>query len=64
MKRERLVIYPKDIQLITGKDLRSAQRLLRIIKKAYGKNYNQFLTIDEFCEFSGFSRQAIDQYFT
>lgn len=62
MKRDRLVIYPKDIQLITGRGERYAQRLVRIMKERLGKEKHQFITIDEFCEFAGLERKDLDQY--
>jgi len=62
MKRDRLVIYPKDIQVITGRGIRYAQRMLRAIRKRLGKQENQLVTIDEFCEFSGLSRKDLEPY--
>lgn len=62
MKRNRLVIYPKDIQRVTGRGLRYAQRIIRAIKKHLGKKKHQFVTCDEFCEFSGISREELEEY--
>ena len=62
MKRDRLVIYPKDVQVITGRGIRYAQRMLRVIRKARGKQENHLVTVDEFCEFSGLSRKDLDAY--
>jgi hypothetical protein len=62
MKRNRLVLYPKDVQLITGRGLRYAQRILRIIRKKYGKTQDQFVTVEEFCEVSGLTPRQIEAY--
>ena len=62
MKRTRLVIYPQDIQLITGRSERHAQRILKNIKKRLGKEKHQFVTYQEFCEFSGLSGEELERY--
>ena len=50
---KRLCIYPKDVQVITGKSSRHSRYLVHIIKKSFGKQEHQFLTINEFCKFTG-----------
>jgi hypothetical protein len=37
MVRNKLIIYPKDIQLITGRSERYAQNIITAIKKRLGK---------------------------
>jgi hypothetical protein len=59
MKGDRLTIYPKDVQNITGRGLRYAQRMIRVIKRAYGKSKDQFVSINEFCEFSGLTPDEV-----
>lgn len=49
----RICIYPKDIQLITGKSYSQSNRLMKKIKKELNKGDDQFLTIDEFCTYTG-----------
>lgn len=53
MATQRLVIYPKDIVLITGKSERYCRYLIKHIKAHYGKESHQSLTIREFCEYMG-----------
>ncbi len=55
MKKDmnRICIYPKDIQLITGKSYSQSNRLIKKIKKELNKGDDQFLTIDEFCTYTG-----------
>lgn len=62
MKDHGLVIYPKDIQRVTGRGEGHARRILRMIKKKLGKERHQFVTYDEFCEFSGLRKEDIDKY--
>jgi hypothetical protein len=59
MKTIRLVIFAKDIQRITGRGERHARGLIRKVKQAYGKDAHQFLTIDEFCDYSGLKKEDI-----
>lgn len=61
MNRNRIIIYAKDVQRITGRSLRAAQRLLQIIRKALGKHQDQFVTVDEFCEFTGLTRDDLEE---
>jgi hypothetical protein len=62
MKRNRLVIYPKDIQLVTGRSESYARTILRTIKKRLGKDKHQFVTYQEFSEFSGLSLQELEEH--
>ena len=62
MKLERVIIYPQDIQRITGRSERYAQRMLRVIKKRLGKKKHQLVTFEEFCEFSGLSVDELEKY--
>jgi ribosomal silencing factor RsfS len=50
---ERICIYPKDIQIITGKSERQARNILDKIKKTLDKQKHQSITIDEFCVYQG-----------
>jgi len=62
MKLERICIYPKDIQRITGKSERYGRKLLSEIKAHYKKKAHQFVTISEFCEYTGLNLEDISQY--
>lgn len=61
MKKDinRVCIYPKDIQMITGKSYRQSTRLIQKIKKELNKHENQFLTIDEFCTYAGIKYEQV-----
>lgn len=57
--QKRMCIYPKDVQRITGKSYRYSRLLLISIKKHFHKEMHQFVTIEEFCEYTGLSTQLV-----
>ena len=61
-KFSRLVIYAKDVMLITGKGRTAGRELFRTILKAFDKKPGQFLTIWEFSEYSGIDVQTLWEY--
>ena len=62
MAKKRCVIYPKDVQLITGKSERYGQDLLHKIREHYNKKPHQFVTIEEFSTFSGIPAKNLEDY--
>jgi hypothetical protein len=61
MAMDRLTIYPKDIQRITGKSDRYGRLLLRKIKIHFNKQDHQFVTIEEFCTYTGLKEEVVNQ---
>ena len=61
MKSEtvRLCIYPKDVQRITGKSERYSRILLQKIKGKYEKEVHQFVTVEEFCLYTGLKKEQV-----
>lgn len=61
MKTEtiRLCIYPKDIQRITGKSYRQSIRVLQKIRKDLNKLDNEFVSIDEFCQYTSLKMEQV-----
>jgi hypothetical protein len=55
----RVVIYPKDIQLLTGKSYRHALYLNQEIRIYFKKKPHQLLTIYEFSEYTGIGIEII-----
>lgn len=51
----RLCIYPKDVQVITGRSERWGRILLKKIKEQFSKQEHQFVTVEEFCKYTGLS---------
>ena len=62
MRIVRACIYPKDIQRITGRSERYGRKLLNDIKAHFGKKSYQFITAEEFAEYSGIDQQIVDEY--
>lgn len=62
MSIKRACIYPKDIQRITGKSERYCRKLLNNAKLFFDKEPYQFITIDEFAEYSGIKEIIIKKY--
>lgn len=50
----RICIYPKDVQMVTGKSERYGRSIIKKIKDNLNKEAHQLVTIDEFCDFMGF----------
>ncbi len=50
---QRVVVQIKDIQNLTGKSRQYAGQVLIVIKTLLGKSRHQYITVTEFCEFTG-----------
>jgi hypothetical protein len=59
LEQKRVCIYPKDVQRITGKSYRTARLLLLSIKKHLNKQEHQFITIEEFCTYTGLKIELV-----
>lgn len=55
----RLCIYPKDVMRITGKSERYSRTLLNKIKASLGKEEHQFISIKDFCKFTGLDEECV-----
>ena len=60
LEQKRVVIYPKDVQRITGKSYRTSRLLLIDIKKHFNKEEYQFITIEEFCQYTGLKIELVN----
>jgi hypothetical protein len=58
---DRLCIYPKDIQIVTGRSERYGRNLIKKIKEAFSKENHQVVTIDEFCTYMGLDSATVKQ---
>ncbi|MFP5040497.1 hypothetical protein [Parasediminibacterium sp. JCM 36343] len=56
---ERICIYPKDIQIITGKSQRYGRLIIQKIKEKHEKNKNQLVTVQEFCNYTGLNQDDV-----
>lgn len=50
---DRICIYPKDVQIITGKSERWGRDIIKKIKVKFSKENHQLVTIEEFCNYTG-----------
>jgi predicted site-specific integrase-resolvase len=62
MEVKRICIYPKDVQLITGKSERYGRMLLARIKTHYQKQDHQFVSVDEFCQYTGLKAEQVHPF--
>ncbi|RRJ88058.1 hypothetical protein EG849_14950 [Flavobacterium macacae] len=58
----RACIYPKDIQNITGKSYKQSRLYLNRIKAHLGRQPAQWVSIEEFCEYSGLKPEHVSQF--
>jgi len=56
---ERLCIYPKDIQLVTGRSERYGRNLIKKIKEHFSKQQHQVVSIEEFCQYMGLQQEVV-----
>ncbi len=61
MKLKRLIIYPKDIMLITGKSERYSRYLHKRIKKHFNKADHQVLSVQELSDYLGLNSEEVSE---
>ena len=59
---KRVVIYPKDVVNITGRGDRTARKLLTKIRKKFNKQKGSFVTIEEFCSYTGINAEVVSSF--
>ena len=59
MRMSRICIYPKDVQVVTGKSERYGRTIIKTIKEQLNKESHQLVTIDEFCDFMGLNVEEV-----
>ena len=55
----RLCIYPKDIQVITGRSNKYGKNLIKKINDQFKKQQHQVITVDEFCQYMGLQPETV-----
>ncbi|MEM9547535.1 MAG: hypothetical protein AAGA77_16260 [Bacteroidota bacterium] len=55
----RIVIYPQDVALITGRSDRYGRMIIKRIKETLGKEDHQLVTIQEFAHYMGIDLSVI-----
>lgn len=59
---QRLCIYPKDVQRITGRSERYSRNLIRKIMQELNKKEHQFVSVQEFCQFTGLEYEKVKEF--
>lgn len=59
IKINRICIYPKDIQRITGKSYRQSLRISKEIKISLGKQKQEFISVEDFCAYAGLNIEQV-----
>ena len=59
---KRIVIYVKDIVLITGMSERSACRLLNRIRRELGRRALALISVEEFCAYTKLDEEKVRQF--
>jgi len=58
----RIVVYPKDVENITGRKERAARHVLQKIKETFGKDKEGFVTVKEFSLYTGIDEEIVREY--
>lgn len=56
---DRIVIYAKDIQVVTGKSERTSRTILKKIRESFSKEKHQAITVSEFCRYLGLPLEEV-----
>jgi hypothetical protein len=56
---KRICIYPKDVQIITGRSYRYSRLLLKAIRQEYGKEKHQLISVEDFCKYTGLNLELV-----
>ena len=58
-KFRRGFLYPKDIQIITGRSYSAARRLSQKIREHFCKETYELISIYEFCSYTGMEEEMV-----
>lgn len=59
IEAKRICIYPKDIQILTGKSERSARKIVAKLRIIYSKDKHQVIAVKEFCDYMGLEEMEV-----
>jgi hypothetical protein len=59
---ERICIYPHDVARITGRSTRYGRKIIRLIKLQSSRPAEHLVTIEEFCNYTGISKEEVVKY--
>lgn len=56
---KRVVVYPKDIMVLTGKSERYSREVLKKIKTKLNKEEHHLVSVQEFCNYFGLNIEHV-----
>lgn len=56
---KRIVLYPRDVENLTGRKGRTARAILQKIRQHFGKPKQAMVTVKEFCVFMSISEEEV-----
>lgn len=56
---QRSVVYASDVRVVTGRNPRTARHLLQQIRTKLGKEKHQFITVQEFVDYTGINEELV-----
>ncbi len=59
---ERVVVHAKDVMAIAGVGERAAQRLLERTRKHYNRAPRTYVSLQDFCGFTGFREEIVKAF--
>ena len=59
---KRVVIYAKDIEVITGRSARYARKIMTRIRRDLGKQRHQLISLSEFCAHTGLPIEEVSRH--
>ena len=59
IEAKRICIYPKDVQVLTGKSERSARKIIAKLRLIHSKDKHQFISVKEFCDYAGLEEMEV-----
>ena len=59
---DRVTMFTRDVQNITGVKERTARQLLQRIREANNKRIGEYVTIVEFCEYTGIDESLVRDF--
>jgi predicted DNA-binding transcriptional regulator AlpA len=62
-KNYRAVIYASDIAILLGKSVKTGYRHISQMRKYFGKERDMFITVSEFCDYTGISESDVYTHF-
>lgn len=60
--KHRIIIYTKDVEMITGRKRKTAEALLRNIRAYFNKQERDMVTVYEFCVFTKINEEEVRAY--